>query len=364
MQTVSILQIIADFNFLLFAFLIWYFRKKLDYSIFIFSFFLFGKGIALLSVLITDSALFENIETINNIGIILGSFLFFYPPFLFLTAKSILKGSVSLKAYRFHFVPFFVLLIINSFVVILPYSEYKDKLLFDLFWLKGVLDKLVYIQVIGYTLASFLLVNKHKSKSTKHNKIANWLKKVLILFLFIWLLFWSNSLAESNSLLSKTIITSGIALLLILSNTVLFLILKSPEYFYNNLSINLKATSNNEIIIRENYDKLCSCIFNQKLYKNPDLKIGDLSEVLGLSARNTSTLINTFSNGNFYDFINSYRIEEAKVLLENEEEDVTILAILYEAGFNSKSVFNTVFKKMVGVTPSFFRKKKAMDKYG
>ena len=290
--------------------------------------------------------------------------MFFYPPFLFITAKSILKGSVSLKGYRYHFIPFLILLIINSIVAFLSFTENNSRLFIEISWLRSILVKLVYIQVIGYTISSFLLVHKYKSKSVRLKKIVNWLKKVLGLFLFIWLLFWSNSLTQVDSLLYKAIIFVGILLLLILSNTVLFLILNSPEYFYNNLSIKLKANSNNNILNKENYAKLCSLISTKKLYKNPDLKIGDLSDELGISARNTSALINSFYSSNFYDFINSYRIEEAKKLLENEEEDVTILTILYEAGFNSKSVFNTVFKKSVGVTPSVFRKKKAMDKYG
>ena len=363
MQSISILQIIADFNFFLFAFLIWYYRKKLDGSIYLFSFFLFGKGIALLSVLITGGFFPPNNKLAYNIGIILGSFLFFYPPFLFITAKSILKGSVSLKAYRYHFIPFLILLIINSIVAVLSFTENSSKLFIEFSWLRSILEKLVYLQVIGYTVVSFLLVHTYKSKSVRLKKTVNWLKKVLILFLFIWFLFWSNSLTKEDSLLNNIIIFVGILLLIILSNTVLFLILNSPEYFYNNLSIKLKNNSNNDFLNEENYNKLCNFITTKKLYKNPDLKIGDLSDELGASARNTSALINSFYNSNFYDFINSYRIEEAKKLLENEDEDVTILAILYEAGFNSKSVFNTVFKKMVGCTPSSYRKGKLALKY-
>lgn len=363
MQTISILQIIADFNFFLFAFLIWYYKKKLDDSIFLFSFFLFGKGVALLSVLMTGETFFPNNKLVYNVGIILGSFLFFYPPFLFITAKSILKGSVSLKAYRYHFIPFLILLIINSIVAFLSFTDNKSNFFIEISWLRSILEKLVYIQVIGYTVVSFWLVHNYNSKSTRLKKTVNWLKKVLVLFLFIWLLFWSNSLTQQDSLLYKAIIFVGILLLIILSNTVLFLILNSPEYFYNNLSIKLKTNSNNNVINESNYIKLCSLITTKELYKNPDLKIGDLSDELGISARNTSGLINSFYNSNFYDFINSYRVEEAKKLLENEDEDVTILTILYDAGFNSKSVFNAVFKKNVGITPSNYRREKLILKY-
>ena len=60
---------------------------------------------------------------------------------------------------------------------------------------------------------------------------------------------------------------------------------------------------------------------------------------------------------NFYDFINNYRINFAKNLLNNPADDkMTVLEILYEAGFNSKSAFNVAFKKETGVTPSQFRR--------
>jgi AraC-like DNA-binding protein len=59
---------------------------------------------------------------------------------------------------------------------------------------------------------------------------------------------------------------------------------------------------------------------------------------------------------NFFEFINKYRIEEAKkFLLDKEKAYLTIAAISFEAGFNSVSSFNTVFKKMVKMTPSQFK---------
>jgi len=61
---------------------------------------------------------------------------------------------------------------------------------------------------------------------------------------------------------------------------------------------------------------------------------------------------------NFYDFINRYRILEAKQLLTNPKDPkITVLEVLYEVGFNSKSSFNTLFKKYTGLTPTEFRKK-------
>ena len=69
-------------------------------------------------------------------------------------------------------------------------------------------------------------------------------------------------------------------------------------------------------------------------------------------------MINETVGQNFFDFVNRYRIEEAKKLLANPaDKKITVLEVLYEVGFNSKSSFNTLFKKHTGLTPSEFKKK-------
>ena len=62
-------------------------------------------------------------------------------------------------------------------------------------------------------------------------------------------------------------------------------------------------------------------------------------------------------NTSFPDYLNSYRIEEAKSYLKNPEfSKYTIVSIGLEAGFNSKSSFYSVFKKATGQTPATFKK--------
>ncbi|GAB5407708.1 MAG: hypothetical protein BalsKO_00730 [Balneolaceae bacterium] len=70
-----------------------------------------------------------------------------------------------------------------------------------------------------------------------------------------------------------------------------------------------------------------------------------------------SQLLSRKVKRNFFDFVNNYRIMESKaLLLEHSSSSKNITEIMYEVGFNSKSVFNTTFKKMTGMTPSQFRK--------
>ena len=92
-------------------------------------------------------------------------------------------------------------------------------------------------------------------------------------------------------------------------------------------------------------------------YLNPQLSMEWMADELSMSTGNLSRLVNRFSEHNFSDYINSFRVEESKKLLKNAEfSDYTIAAIGLECGFNSKSTFYAAFKKFTGQTPTNYRK--------
>lgn len=91
-------------------------------------------------------------------------------------------------------------------------------------------------------------------------------------------------------------------------------------------------------------------------YLNANLSLSQLAKLIGMPPRELSTVINQGFGKNFFDFIGGYRIRQARLLLESGAKDKTILDIMYESGFNSKSVFNTAFKQETGMTPSQYRK--------
>ncbi|MFD2562991.1 tetratricopeptide repeat protein [Aquimarina rubra] len=92
-----------------------------------------------------------------------------------------------------------------------------------------------------------------------------------------------------------------------------------------------------------------------KLYLNPDVSLKDLASYLELPTNYVSQLLNLGFQKNFSEFINTYRVEEFKqrVILE-ENKGLTIMAVAYDSGFNSKTVFNTFFKKIEGTTPNSY----------
>ena len=94
-----------------------------------------------------------------------------------------------------------------------------------------------------------------------------------------------------------------------------------------------------------------------KPYQNPDLSLAELAAQLRLLPHHLSQVINEQCQQNFFDFINTYRIEEVKRQLQSPETaHLKLEEIGFAAGFNSKSAFNAAFKKYTQTTPSQFRK--------
>lgn len=95
----------------------------------------------------------------------------------------------------------------------------------------------------------------------------------------------------------------------------------------------------------------------KKPYLEPDLNLKQFADDLHLPVHHLSQVINQQFNKNFYDYINSYRVAEIKSrLADNKYDHLTLLAIAFECGFNSKATFNNVFKKSTGRSPSEFKK--------
>lgn len=104
-------------------------------------------------------------------------------------------------------------------------------------------------------------------------------------------------------------------------------------------------------------EKLLDFMEQEKPYLEGDLKISDLADQLSIPSHHLSQIINDRLGKNFFEFVNSYRVEEAKKMLSDPgKSDFKILRVAFEAGFNNKTTFNIAFKEEVGTTPSSYRK--------
>ncbi|MCJ8288845.1 MAG: helix-turn-helix domain-containing protein [Crocinitomicaceae bacterium] len=102
-------------------------------------------------------------------------------------------------------------------------------------------------------------------------------------------------------------------------------------------------------------NQLNTLMDDDKLYLNPELTLRSLAEYMNLPPNHMSQLLNEGFDQNFADYINSYRLEDFKSKLSTKSaHQLTLLALAYDSGFNSKTVFNTFFKKKLGITPKAY----------
>jgi len=103
--------------------------------------------------------------------------------------------------------------------------------------------------------------------------------------------------------------------------------------------------------------KLTDLMTVEKLYLDNELSLPQLAESMAITVHDLSFLLNEHIGLNFFQFVNTYRVEEAKqIMLSDKYKHYNILGIAYSAGFSSKTTFNTVFKNQTGVSPSEFVK--------
>lgn len=101
------------------------------------------------------------------------------------------------------------------------------------------------------------------------------------------------------------------------------------------------------------YTLLKKLILEEKIYTNPELSLNDLANELDIHPNYLSQIINNKEKKTFYDYINTYRVEEFKRRISiPENQQFTLITIAYDCGFNSKSTFNRYFKKITETTPS------------
>ena len=104
-------------------------------------------------------------------------------------------------------------------------------------------------------------------------------------------------------------------------------------------------------------ERLSNLMKDTEPYLNKDLKMVEIAANLNISEHKLSQLLNVHLGTNFFDFVNKYRVNKARLLLKDPAFDkYTIETIARECGFNSKSTFNEAFKKIEGITPSAFKK--------
>ena len=240
-----------------------------------------------------------------------------------------------------------------------------------------VFNVLAELQYYGYILLTILTLRKFKNVYLENYSVEfytfyRWLWQVIVVFLAAHVFAFSKNIIEfgTNSqfiLLANLIVSliaTGISCWFVLSalyQPTLFRgidarleVVNEKTPLQNTQNTNSAELSDGQ---QQQLDKLEKLMTEEELYLDPSLNIQQLADKLELPAKELSQLINVHLGQNFFNLINAYRIGKAQEILKDpDKRQVTVLEILYEVGFNSKSSFNTAFKKHSGVTPTQYRK--------
>lgn len=225
-----------------------------------------------------------------------------------------------------------------------------------------------HIQFCIYTAYCFICIRRfkydfHHNFSDERRLVYSWLLQLLCISLFAHALVLMRvfvSYSEYLYVFKYLQIISALTVLAILGWITLKALLQ-PSIFRGiaNVDPGDKGPDGQvglEVAFSEqDKTKLLQFMQSEKPYLDSNLSLPDLALKVGLAPRSLSELINNAFSVHFFDFINSYRVEEAKrLLLESPSEP--IISILFDAGFNTKSSFNAAFKKHAEITPSQYRK--------
>lgn len=312
--------------------------------------FLFGLLLLFLSIRIGKSVytIFTQNEDRNflilQIGLsacfLIGGSLFFY-------IKASLENRKEIpKSWKIHFLVLAAIIVI--FGLIKPYPTNKQ------LWYDYVVHT-IYVVWGLYVLASgFILKDIFKKFVLKNDTTTiseTWLIAVFIGNLLIYLAY---IIGYFYLYLVGTITFS-----VVFYGLLIFLLFKSNrENVFKDIPEKYASKKIDDTDASQLISELKTVMDKHQFHKNTNIKLKDISKELQISSHQLSQLLNDNLGKSFAQFINEYRIEEAKQLLI-ENTNFTLEAIGFEAGFSSKSNFYATFKKIVGLTPSEFKKQQS-----
>ncbi len=245
-----------------------------------------------------------------------------------------------------------------------------------------IVDLMVIVQTLYYIVKGWKRVNRYQHKlvenfSNIEKRQMIWLKNMLIAFMFLWLVFVVEMvlvLVDDN--IQSHIVNLGISVAIF--GLGYFTLCHNQVFFHEDgcsedskridqdvrREISQDSTKSDtpkykhsaldETLSSAIAEQIKATLNESQLYTDPDLDLSKLAERTGFSRNQLSQVLNDALNSNFYNFINTLRVEEAQRQLKSSPE-LTVLEIALNVGFNSKSSFYNAFKKTTGVTPTSYR---------
>lgn len=294
-------------------------------------------------------------------------------PLLYLYVKELVNYEYSLIFKdTLHFIPFLIAIGVMLPVYLQPGEVRINHM--DNYILGTMMDEVEADRVWGaaqfqtwiYLILIWKMVKKHqvllKNNFSTIDKInLSWVKYFVYWFVVIYIVGFLTSVLPFIGINQFKLDVIMAILPTICIYAIGYRGLNQPTIFYKALEskkVTTKKYEKSSLIEKElqNYkQKIINIMQEEKLYKDPNLTVDDLSKKLDILKNHVSQTINQAFNMNFYDFVNKYRVDEVKNEIGNSSSKINLLEFAFNAGFNSKSTFNSAFKKHTSLTPTQYK---------
>lgn len=224
-----------------------------------------------------------------------------------------------------------------------------------------VVIKAISLAVYGYFIGKVYLKSKRERLLEGRNQI--WQKNIYhihILYVFTYLAYGTliiNSFS-SGVLFDSSVIAMAVMVLYVGYSANIQPDVFNGAYSYTNrLFPKYEKSGLTPSLSMELKENLLYLFAVEKIYKENNISLDMVAQRLNTTRHNTSQIINEHFNVSFHEFVNNYRIKEAKqLLLDDKPQKLNIINIAYEVGYNNKVTFNKAFKKNTQLTPSEYQK--------
>lgn len=375
-NTHDLVLVITIYQCLLFALFLVTFKKGRRISNSLLALFLLAHAAISLDILVWFGAAFHSFieQHLPNAFFILRVGHWAEAPLLLLYVRSLVyKGPFFKKTDYLYFIPFAIALLDYIFNWLLLSPELKNQFLANYsLSTESIQSRLTYLfrEVFRTALGILCLIELRRYQAHIKNEYADvedidlkWLKLLVMGFLILRV----SAVVVSLSLISlyelhipintEVMGLTGNYIFLLLLSLLIYFSLNSAQVFIGIEEKPEEPANNNAAPTPKEIEEITLYMATQRPYLNHRLRLDTFAEGTSLSSRRVSFVINRHFDKNFFEFINSYRIQESKNLLADKQyADLTMLEIMAKVGFNSKATFNTLFKSLVGKTPSQFRR--------
>ena len=297
-------------------------------------------------------------------------------PLVYLYARSLVfAGSLTGNKNYYHFVPvlffmkyqFIWLLYFTGILFIPRISNFYVSAPVQNFMFNGNNSGVIiaFLSLVIYTSFTYRMIMRNEKEQTSVSKQADlkWLKKFLQLITFLTFI-WLISIVI-NYYIPKYSIEPWLHYFLYIPPIVFSYWLGMRTYLRQSRMAQEDIDAYNRPAVRRYYDdaeagrywqQLKTLMEDEKIYLDPALKLETLAVRLKLPEKVVSSLLNQYIHKNFNDFVNEYRVEEAKIKLADPDLNrFTIASVAFDCGFNSLATFQRCFKQFTNITPSKYQ---------